>query len=381
MKKTYPTQGILNAKQVDLLLSKLIYSMEGMSNCHIDPHTQAIIVELMPDSDVAAIDKTMDFLIEQERHKRVIRHRTYVERKETAVFEPQDIEEVYTQDGSVRRDLAVALFEQVDRILVGLAERHQAKRRKYPAMIPLKVLEKCRYISSFPQNIQLVSEIPHRLEALERVRQTDHLGDIARISPYALSPAVCFHCYAELSERRLDEPLALTARGICCRHEAPWRLGKHRLNEFSMREIVLFGDSDYVEAQRKRFMEEVWGLFEALGFSGKMKTASDPFYFSEDSEKRQHQMIANMKYELIVTMGEHHDAFSIASFNNMGDSLCKPFHVLDQAYNPLQSGCIAFGIDRWVYALLLSYGPCYDAWPPRVKAALEKYEDHKVTFS
>jgi len=374
MIKSYPTEGKLNAKQAQSLLSKLMYSIEGIADCKLDERTQGIVVDLLPEADEATIDETIGNLMEKERYNRIIGSRTYIKSEESVWprnENKQPIEDLFAADGSVRRGLAVTLFQQFDRVLQELALRHGAQLRSYPSMIPLATLQKCRYIPTFPQNIHMVSEFPHRFQDLNKVRETGDLEGISRLSPYALSPAVCFHCYAELSNKRLSNPLLLTARGTCYRHEAVWRLGKHRMNEFSMREIVLFGDSSFIEEKRKQFMESAWALFEALGLRGRIETASDPFFFSEESGKGQIQMMGNMKYELIVET-EENGSFSIASFNNMEDSLCKPFEVLDDADKPMHSGCVAFGIDRWVYALLSRYGGDYARWPNGTKELLER---------
>ncbi|TXK84577.1 aminoacyl--tRNA ligase-related protein [Paenibacillus sp. N3.4] len=375
MIKTYPTEGKLNVKQAQSLLSKLMYSIEGISDCRLDAQTQDIVVDMLPGADVGTIEGTIAYLMEKERHNRIIGSRTYIQSEEKVSpwhEEMQPIDYLFTADGSVRRDLAVTLFQQIDRILQELSLHHDAQLRSYPSMIPLATLHKCRYIPTFPQNIHLVSEFPHRLQDLNKVRETGHLEEISRLSAYALSPAVCFHCYAELSEKRLSNPLLLTARGTCYRHEALWRLGKHRMNEFSMREIVMFGDNSFIETKRKQFMEDVWTLFESLGLRGRIETASDPFYFSEETAKGQLQLMGNMKYELVVEAGEGNGSFSIASFNNMEDSLCKPFEVLNDEYKPMHSGCIAFGIDRWMFALLSCYGGDYAKWPATVKQILEQ---------
>lgn len=374
MIKTYPTESKLNAKQAQSLLSKLIYSMEGIADCRLDTHTQDIVVDLLPEADEATIDETISDLMEKERYNRIIGSRIYTQSEEKAlspIKEKQPIEDLFAADGSVRRGLAVTLFQQLDRILQQLALQHDAQLRSYPSMIPLATLQKCRYIPTFPQNIHMVSEFPHRLQDLNKVRETGDLEAVSRLSSYALSPAVCFHCYAELSNKRLSNPLLLTARGTCYRHEAVWRVGKHRMNEFSMREIVIFGDSSYIEEKRKQLMESAWALFEALGLRGRIETASDPFYFSEESGKGQIQLMGKMKYELIVDT-EDNGSFSIASFNNMEDSLCKPFEVLNDANTPMHSGCVAFGIDRWIYALLSRYGGEYARWPTKTKVLLEQ---------
>ncbi|MEF2966118.1 amino acid--ACP ligase [Paenibacillus sp. M1] len=376
MIKRYPTLGVLNKRQAEALQAKLLYSVENISACSLEPETQEIVIGLTSDTDLAVVNETVNKLIDKEKTNRIIGHRTVWTTEEQDQNDGEHgrgdhrIESVFSVDGTVRSGLAVVLAQRLDALLVDLALRHRAELRSYSSKISLDTLNKCGYIASFPQNLYLVAEFPHALQTLEQVRHAERLDELVRLSPFTLSPAVCFHCYAELSGLRLKGPLALTASGLCHRHEAPWRLGNHRLNEFTMREIVLFGDSAHIEAQRSAIMEEVWNLFQSLGLSGKIENASDPFYFSEDSAKGQHQIMGNMKYELIADLGEPRGSFSIASFNHMGDSLCKPFQVHDTDDAPLNSGCVAFGIDRWVYALLSSYGPSSTEWPAEVRKAL-----------
>ncbi|MFD0697455.1 amino acid--ACP ligase [Paenibacillus sp. GCM10027628] len=370
MEKRYATEGILSPKQAHSLVSKLIYSVEGITNCYLDTVTQEVVVGLTVESDRVSLDKTVSLMMQKEKNHRVLSNRVYIENLtgQTSSNPLFEVDTVYENDGSVRRDIAVLLIDHLDALFVKHTGHAHPELRSYPSLIPLNSLEKCSYIPYFPQNIHLVSEFPHQMEALERVKETSDLQGNARLSPYALSPAVCFHCYEELSGRRLSEPVLLTARGLCFRHEAAWRLGKHRLNEFSMREVVIFGSGEYVESIRMKLMNDVWNLFVDLGLTGKIETASDPFYFSEDAAKSQHQLMANTKYELVVALGDEN--FSIASFNHVGDSLCKPFDVCDSGNKPLNSGCVAFGIDRWAYALLKTYGTDLELWPGRIRTML-----------
>ncbi|RKP54432.1 amino acid--ACP ligase [Cohnella endophytica] len=364
MQRRYATQGILDLGQAESLVSKMIYSVEGISNCFLDEDTQEMVVGLTSQSDFALIDRTFESLLHLEKKHRTFRHRIYKQSNVTNYSNKKlhdDVDIIFAEDGTARRDFAVLLFDILDLYFYKIACRHGALLRQYPAMVSVQTLEKCNYIHSFPQNIHLVSEIPHKLDVLECVKTTDRLEEITRLSKYALSPAICFHCYEELTGSRLSQSLVLTARGLCSRHEATWRLGKHRLNNFSMREIVLFGTDAFVESIRRSCMDEAWQLFESFGLEGRIETASDPFYFSEDTAKGQHQLMANKKYELIVTIGS--EVFSIASFNHMGNTLCKPFDICDTNNKFLNSGCIGFGIDRWVYALLKTYGTQLESWP------------------
>ncbi|WP_245850925.1 PEP/pyruvate-binding domain-containing protein [Paenibacillus herberti] len=227
------------------------------------------------------------------------------------------------------------------------------------------------YIKSFPQNLYAVSEFPHQNAVLEQVKDDDEYHKYLRTSNYLLSPAVCFHCYEELKNSTLNEPLLLTSVGTCFRHEAYWRLGEHRLNEFKMREIVFVGTPEYVEYIRNLIMEDIWEMFKRLGFSGKIETAHDPFYFPKDAVKQQYQLMSNMKYELVVNIKQKESSFSIASFNNVKDTLCKEFRIVDENNLFLHSGCVAFGIDRWVYAILALYGTDPYQWPESLLKELE----------
>ncbi|RIE05265.1 hypothetical protein D3H35_01720 [Cohnella faecalis] len=75
--------------------------------------------------------------------------------------------------------------------------------------------------------------------------------------------------------------------------------------------------------------------------------------------------MANMKYELIAEI--ENQIFYIASFNHMGNTLCESFEIRNEEGTILNSGCVAFGIDRWAYALLLKHGTDLEEWPPGLK--------------
>ncbi|MFC5469146.1 amino acid--ACP ligase [Cohnella suwonensis] len=373
-------KDILTPNQAESLISKLVYSIEGIERCYLAKETEEIIVDPVDDSSLRELSETIGIMLEEERGIRTLGSRTVSEfrrqdgsgnsggEKRLLVHDEQ-LEDLCPSDGSVKRDSAVELVQLLDRLFLNYADRRKAGHRKYPSMIALSTLEKCGYVRSFPQNLFLVSEFPHRYDTLRQVKGAADPTSLARPSPYALSPAVCFHCYEELAGTAFSQPTLLTASGNCFRHEAPWRVGKHRLNEFGMREIVFVGEADFVEEERSWWMKEIGSLFRELGMKGIVATANDPFYFSEDAMKSQHQKMANMKYELIVEAGDG-SSYSIASFNNMSDSLCKPFSVLAPSGAPHHSGCVAFGIDRWAYALLSEYGPL-SQWPAGVREIVE----------
>ncbi|MBW7476490.1 amino acid--ACP ligase [Paenibacillus oenotherae] len=373
MNYTLPTTGKLKKSQAEALASRLNYCIEELEACHLDEETGVIHLSLREGTNLQELEPVLNKLLEAETEIRTLSSRVLLSTGtgERGVDHSGDVETVYSFDGKVRAGLAVTLSDAIDRIFRQFGLEQQAQLRKYSSMIDIEALNQCNYIETFPHNIHLVSEIPHQLDQLERVRSESDLNDIARVSKYALSPAVCFHCYRELMNSSIESPLVLTALGNCFRHESAWRVGRHRLNEFHMREIVFLGEAGFVEETRTHYIDKVWQLFNDLGFEGRIETASDPFYFSEDASKGQHQMMANMKYELIVELPA--GQFSIASFNHMGDSLCKKFNISDRSGKSLQSGCTAFGVDRWVYGLLSRHGIQYSEWPASVRKRLDPY--------
>ncbi|MDQ0417970.1 seryl-tRNA synthetase [Croceifilum oryzae] len=372
MELRFAFENKLRKNQIESLYSKLIYSIEGIINCRFQEETEEIVVEFEDPSLVESIHQVVNRLIEEEKKMRTISPRIL---KKTSspidvISHDASIHSIFSSDGAVCKDSAISLFEALDQKFLNIAVQRGAHLRKYTSMIASEALEKCQYINSFPQNVFLVSEFPHQLEILEKVREGQSYDELARVKPYVLTPAVCFHCYEELSDQKLDQPIILTSKGNCFRHEATWRVGNHRLNEFQMREIVFMGDKEFVESLRQSILEEVWQLFESLGLQGRVETANDPFYFSQDAYKKNYQLMSDIKYELIVELAEK-SAFSIASFNNVRDTLCQQFHITSQDGVSLHSGCVAFGLDRWVYALLSKFGKDLQSWPEPVRDLLQ----------
>ncbi len=95
--------------------------------------------------------------------------------------------------------LLTRLMHGFDRTIVGLAEAFQAQHHQFPALIGGEVLERCRYLQSFPQSLTLVSHLREDLSLIERfateTRWTGtalHLNYETVAAPKCLlSPSVC----------------------------------------------------------------------------------------------------------------------------------------------------------------------------------------------
>jgi hypothetical protein len=373
MEYRFSTADILSNVAAEMVVSRLIYSMEGISNVYYDENSKDIVVEYTTTNDPQYFQSTIEKLVGQQQGQRTVVPSLIRDIKNNIpdIVSNKSIEAVFEFDGSVRRGIAVELYKKYDELFDQIAQRLDVQSRKYPSLIAKNTLSKCNYFTSFPQNVLFVSEFPHRIDVLEKVKTTDNYQELTRHNGFVLSPAVCFHCYEEFSNCIIDNNLMLTSVGTCYRHEAPWRVGGQRLNEFTMREVIFIGDSLFIEEKRQQFIDEIWGLFEELGFSGRIETASDPFYFPKDySTKGQYQLLSSMKYELLYDNGKN-KSFSIVSFNNVKDTLCKEFNIRNSSGDIKHSGCVAFGIDRWVYATLLTYGTDINTWPQDIKIKLD----------
>ncbi|WP_028561740.1 hypothetical protein [Paenibacillus pinihumi] len=378
MESRFEIGDALTAGQAESLVSKLNYSLEGITGLRLEENPLVIVVTYQDREIAAVIETTISTMLEGERSNRVIKPRRLKDNREEAepVKWPENDEDgeagrLFHVNGQVLRALD-GLFEQ-------MALTMKASERHYPAFIATESLHKCDYLHTFPHNIYLINEFPHRRDVLEEVRNADKekMLQLSRPTSFALAPAVCFHCYAELYGRTLpitdtEGPYIMTADAECSRHEANWRVGGYRMRNFRMREIVLFGTHQQVEIYRQKLIARVWSLFERMGLKGTVEAATDPFYFPQDVAKGQHQLMADSKYELIVQVkGEQ---FSIASFNHVGDALCKSYHIFDEQEQPLHSGCVAFGLERWCYALSQAYGQSIDQWPKELMSILHEKE-------
>jgi seryl-tRNA synthetase len=363
---------ISSEKLADLIVSKLIYSVENIEGCRFDKETNEIVVDHSSSDQRAEIEIVARQLMFREQSYRAFSTKI-LKSNLTEVPVPnlhEDLSNVYSPNHNVKRGIALQLYDSLNELLQKVASKHTVDKRKYSSLIATKDLKRCGYIRSFPQNLFMVSEFPHQLESLDQVKEVEKIDSIARQSQFTLSTATCMHFYAELADSEIVTPLVITADSNCFRHEAPWRLSNYRLNEFAMKEIVVIGEPTFVEAKRHELIEEVWELFCEMGLSGKIETASDLFYYSDDTGKSQHQVVKSLKYELIAVIRSGTESFSIASFNNTRSSLVNSFGITDPSNPNLHSGCIAFGLDRWVYAILSSFGSVPSSWPYKLRELL-----------
>ncbi|SDM33421.1 tRNA synthetase class II core domain (G, H, P, S and T) [Paenibacillus sp. OK060] len=354
--------------KVDILIDRILYLSESVSGLTYDSDKKVIELHLDSEIDgdrISSLRDSFQTLCIELENVRSIKERvvkTNLPQSKDHSRKPNG----NTVNDSTMHESGILLKEKLDQTFLKIAKKNGAQMREYPSILTKDNMLKNQYHVHFPQNIFGVASVPHNIDAIKTFRlkaKEERYNDALEFKGEVLQPCICYHCYEELQGQILTKEKALTGRGECYRHEVKWREDKFRKSQFTMREIVFIGDEEHVINMRNDIMNVVWNLFESIGLKGRIATATDPFFFSQDLKtKGTYQMMSNAKYELIVTTSTGKEV-SIASFNYCNDMLCSKYNIKDVNGQPLHSGCIAFGTDRWKEAIIDLYGYKTENWP------------------
>jgi seryl-tRNA synthetase len=272
------------------------------------------------------------------------------------------------------------LFRYFDRVFEQFGDPWRAKPLLTPTLIPDRVLARCDYFRSFPHYVTFASHLKEDVKVIDGFRarhQTadevdgNAMGDMDR--PEAcLSPAVCYHVYHLNRNRKI--PAFGTVYGICgkCfRYESSNLSDLRRLWDFTMREVVFLGARNELLAARDRSIEMMSDFLNCHRLAGEIRTASDPFFIAPDAvSKTYFQLSSDSKFEvsLMLPNGER---TAVGSHNYHSDFFGRAFQTEVEGGGPMHSVCVAFGIERWVYAFLQQHGSEPERWPDAVRKAPE----------
>jgi hypothetical protein len=283
------------------------------------------------------------------------------------------------------------LYRYFDRSLEAIGAPFAPSPILVPTLIPATTLAKCDYFRSFPHIVTFTTHLPEDMPRIEdfraRHQERDTLDDRAladMVEPEAcLSPAVCYHVYAANRDRVLPPGGARYAlAGRCFRYESSNMVDLRRLWEFTMREIVFLGRREDVLALREQGNELVARYLDEHEMAGEIRTASDPFFIAPDAAAKTYfQISSETKYEISLQLPEG-ERVAAGSLNYHTDFFGRAFQCAVEeprgadaagppAQGPMHSVCIAFGIERWVYAFLAQHGDDPARWPEPVRRAPE----------
>lgn len=238
----------------------------------------------------------------------------------------------YPQSAPARTRDELNVLDRIDARVRDLAAAIGAREMQYPALIAREVLERAEYAQAFP-----------------------HLLMSASGTDWCLSPAVCYHTYAQLARRVLEAPVVITARGRCFRAERESAPGIRQI-EFEMREIVLLGAPAWIEASAEmaRRAIETAGREAGLG-GGDWEVAADPFFLPAAAGKALMQRLLKVKLEYQWPQA---GGLALASINRHGAFFGQRFDIATPDGEPVHTMCIAVGLDRWAH-----HAPCEEVTP------------------
>jgi hypothetical protein len=240
----------------------------------------------------------------------------------------------------VRQNAELARFETIDAEFLAWAREWSADEVQFPALIDRATLERAEYPSAFPHLLLSACGCSDPAKPLTELLAADNLAP----TEWLLSPAVCYHVYPHWAASRASMPRVATARGRCFRREEEFTPGRRQL-EFEMREIVLCGAPEWIEAKARDALARVHAIATRLGIEGgEWETATDPFFLPTAKGKAMIQKLQETKMEFVVC---NPTPLAIASVNRHGTFFGERFQLSLDDGSPAHTACVAFGLDRW----------------------------------
>jgi seryl-tRNA synthetase len=281
------------------------------------------------------------------------------------------LDKIKTPSGASHRDRGqtalcgdlLDLDRRLDDVFSGWARCWDAVEYRFPACIEARQLERLDYFRSFPHLATFPVTLDRDEDNMERFVNGDTCGpdgyvDLSDLAPtgHVLTPAACYHVYIELEGEVLEAPRYITTRATCFRNEDEYTPLERQWN-FSMRELVCMGTAAEVEDFLTRSTCVINHFAANIGLPVDWADATDSFFAPASNPKYLFQKLEPVKRELVF--GED---LAIASTNFHRDYFGESFHITRDGENAY-SGCVAFGMERWLSAFLGTYGASPDQWP------------------
>lgn len=256
-----------------------------------------------------------------------------------------------------------------------------AKDSHFPALIDADTLKACGYFDSHPNAVTFLGNVIEDFDVIEKFRLANscsegaHLPerDHVHIDGMCLNPAACFPCYPSLKGKVLAEGQCFTWMGRVFRYESRNINGLDRLYEFNVRELVFAGDEVYVRDCRSKALPIVEELASFVDLDCRIQTATDPFFATVSAAKKFWQAAQEVKNEIKIPVLDgagKQKLLACGSINLHGNFFGTRFDIKCSDGQPVQTGCVGLGIERWVLAAFTQHGFDQRRWPQAVRAEI-----------
>jgi len=259
------------------------------------------------------------------------------------------------------------LLRVLDRTFEGWGVDGGAESMMMPVLLPVADLARLDFYDNFPHQAMLAVQLD-----LQKWDSRPTTG-VQSFDPSVLEPALlglpsaaCFAVYLSMQGERLTDNIRVTVLGNCFRREERYE-GLRRLLSFRMREIVALGDKEHVDAHLAEYGNRISAFLTALGLPFEIQAATDPFY-DRGGQRALLQKLSPVKQEFIV------EDLAIASMNIHRNFFGERCDIRSATTNsPVFTGCVAFGLERWLSVLYSHFGDWASAAAMVEKAALASF--------
>jgi len=244
----------------------------------------------------------------------------------------------------VLKGFLVEILDKIESSVCRIAKELGAEPVTVPCLLTWENAQKSHYLDSFANQAMMIKYF-----------QKDK--KLTRAFHGLISPTVCYHCFSSFKNGLIDHNQALTAIARCTRREVGNLNDLSRLVNFTMREVIFYGTKEYCADSLKKTLDRtVKMLNQEFDLTYKLVTANDPFFGKSATIKKQAQLILESKYELQTLLPFSNETISIGSFNNHGRVFYDRFNIKSKNPELGFSGCVGWGYERILYAILAQKG-------------------------
>lgn len=242
----------------------------------------------------------------------------------------------------------------------------------FPPVIDRRVLDRVRYLDSFPQLCGSVHSFfgdPKQAAALaESSAGGGDWGPYLGQTGVVLAPACCYPLYPTLEGTLPAGGRVVSLLGWAYRHEPSPE--PTRMQAFRVRELVRAGSPDDVVAWRDRWLERGVALLQSLGLPTQTDVAADPFFGRRGKMMGASQKEQKLKFEVMVPVISDTEPTALCSFNYHQDKFGAEFGIRTADGAVAHTACLGFGMERVTMALFKVHGFDPAAWPAEVRRQL-----------
>jgi seryl-tRNA synthetase len=300
---------------------------------------------------------------------------------------PADYDSQAFYEGLVRHGLIVpvgvpgafgrgAVFEDVlerfNALVSQLARDDHAEVFTFPPVISRNVLEKVKYLDSFPHLCGAVYSFfgkEAQAKALAaRVNEGKPWGDLLGITDLVMNPAACYPVYPSFSGTLPEGGRLVTMLNWVYRHEPSTQ--PTRMQSFRVREFVRAGTPQQVLQWRDLWLQRGLALLTSLGLPARSEIAADPFFGRGGKLLAVNQKEQQLKFEVLVPVVSAQEPTALCSFNFHQEHFGATFGIRTADGHTASTACLGFGLERIVMALFKTHGFDLSEWPAEVRRRL-----------